>query len=188
MVDDSHAVGFMGKTGRGTHEYNGVMGRVDVITGTLGKALGGASGGYTSGRKEIIDLLRQRSRPYLFSNTVAPSIVAASIKVIDVLSESSHLRDKLMENTKYFREEMGKLGFDILPGTHPIVPVMLGDAVLAQKMAARLLEKGIYVIGFSFPVVPKGKARIRVQVSAAHSMDDLKFAVEKFAEVKEEFK
>ena len=141
-----------------------------------------------SGKKEIIDLLRQRSRPYLFSNTVAPSIVAASIKVIDILSESSHLRDKLMENTKFFREEMEKLGFDILPGTHPIVPVMLGDAVLAQKMAARLLEKGIYVIGFSFPVVPKGKARIRVQVSAAHSMDDLKFAVKKFAEVKEEFK
>jgi len=188
MVDDSHAVGFMGDSGRGTHEYNKVMGKIDVITGTLGKALGGASGGYTSGRKEIIDLLRQRSRPYLFSNTVAPSIVAASIKVIDILSESSHLRDKLMENTKFFREEMEKLGFDILPGTHPIVPVMLGDAMLAQKMAARLLEKGIYVIGFSFPVVPKGKARIRVQVSAAHSMDDLKFAVEKFAEVKEEFK
>jgi len=186
MVDDSHAVGFMGDTGRGTHEYCDVMGRIDVITGTLGKALGGASGGYTSGRKEIIDLLRQRSRPYLFSNTVAPSIVAASMKVIDILSESSHLRDKLMENTKYFREEMGKLGFDILPGTHPIVPVMLGDAVLAKNMAARLLEKGIYVIGFSFPVVPKGKARIRVQVSAAHTMDDLKFAVEKFAEVKQE--
>jgi glycine C-acetyltransferase len=186
MVDDSHAVGFMGKTGRGTHEHNDVMGRVDVITGTLGKALGGASGGYTSGRKEIIDLLRQRSRPYLFSNTVAPSIVAASIKVIDILSESSHLRDKLMENTKYFREEMGKLGFDILPGTHPIVPVMLGDAVLAQKMAARLLEKGIYVIGFSFPVVPKGRARIRVQVSAAHTKENLKFAVKMFAEVKKE--
>ena len=188
MVDDSHAVGFMGDSGRGTHEYNNVMGKIDVITGTLGKALGGASGGYTSGRKEIIDLLRQRSRPYLFSNTVAPSIVAASIKVIDILSESSHLRDKLMENTKFFREEMSKLGFDILPGTHPIVPVMLGDAILAQKMAARLLEKRIYVIGFSFPVVPKGKARIRVQVSAAHSMDDLKTAVAKFAEVKEEFK
>jgi len=188
MVDDSHAVGFMGDSGRGTHEYNNVMGKIDVITGTLGKALGGASGGYTSGKKEIIDLLRQRSRPYLFSNTVAPSIVAASIKVIDILSESSHLRDKLMENTKFFRKEMEKLGFDILPGTHPIVPVMLGDAVLAQKMATRLLEKGIYVIGFSFPVVPKGKARIRVQVSAAHSMDDLKFAVKKFAEVKEEFK
>jgi glycine C-acetyltransferase len=187
MVDDSHAVGFMGDSGRGTHEHCDVMGRIDVITGTLGKALGGASGGYTSGRKEIIDLLRQRSRPYLFSNTVAPSIVAASIKVIDILSESSHLRDKLMVNTKYFREEMSKLGFDILPGTHPIVPVMLGDAALAQKIAARLLEKGIYVIGFSFPVVPKGKARIRVQVSAAHSMDDLKFAIEKFEEVKKEF-
>ncbi len=187
MVDDSHAVGFMGDTGRGTHEHCNVMGRIDVITGTLGKALGGASGGYTSGRKEIIDLLRQRSRPYLFSNTVAPSIVAASMKVIDILSESSQLRDKLMDNTKYFREEMDKLGFDILPGTHPIVPVMLGDAALAQKMAARLLEKGIYVIGFSFPVVPKGKARIRVQVSAAHTMDDLKFAVQMFGEVKQEF-
>ena len=186
MVDDSHAVGFMGDTGRGTHEHCNVMGRIDVITGTLGKALGGASGGYTSGRKEIIDLLRQRSRPYLFSNTVAPSIVAASMKVIEVLSESSHLRDKLMENTNYFREEMGKLGFDILPGTHPIVPVMLGDAALAQNMASRLLEKGIYVIGFSFPVVPKGKARIRVQVSAAHTMDDLKFAVQMFGEVKQE--
>ena len=186
MVDDSHAVGFMGDTGRGTHEHCNVMGRIDVITGTLGKALGGASGGYTSGRKEIIDLLRQRSRPYLFSNTVAPSIVAASMKVIEVLSESSHLRDKLMDNTKYFREEMDKLGFDILPGTHPIVPVMLGDAGLAQNMAARLLEKGIYVIGFSFPVVPKGKARIRVQVSAAHTMDDLKFAVQMFGEVKQE--
>jgi glycine C-acetyltransferase len=186
MVDDSHAVGFMGDSGRGTHEYCNVMGRIDVITGTLGKALGGASGGYTSGRKEIINLLRQRSRPYLFSNTVAPSIVVASIKVIDVLSESSHLRDKLMENTKFFREEMGKLGFDILKGKHPIVPVMLGDAVLAQKMATKLLEKGIYVVGFSFPVVPKGKARIRVQVSAAHSMDDLKFAVKMFADVKRE--
>lgn len=188
MVDDSHAVGFMGKTGRGTHEHCNVMGKIDVITGTLGKALGGASGGYTSGRKEIIELLRQRSRPYLFSNTVAPSIVNASIKVIDVLSESSHLRDKLMENTMFFREQMDKLGFDILPGTHPIVPVMLGDASLAQKMSARLLEKGIYVIGFSFPVVPKGKARIRVQVSAAHSKKDLEFAIRMFAEVKEEFK
>ncbi len=187
MVDDSHAVGFMGKSGRGTHEHCDVMGRVDIITGTLGKALGGASGGYTSGRKEIIEFLRQRSRPYLFSNTVAPSIVAASIKVIDVLSESSDLRDKLMENTTFFREEMNKLGYDILPGTHPIVPVMLGDAMVAQKMASRLLEKGVYVIGFSFPVVPKGKARIRVQVSSAHSKDDLKFAVKMFAEVKEEF-
>jgi glycine C-acetyltransferase len=187
MVDDSHAVGFMGDRGRGTHEYCGVMGRVDIITGTLGKALGGASGGYTSARSEIVEMLRQRSRPYLFSNTVAPSIIMASIKAIDLLTESNALRVKLHENTAYFRSEMQKLGFDILPGTHPIVPVMLGDAILAQKMAARLLEKGIYVIGFSFPVVPKGKARIRTQISAAHSMDDLRFAVEKFAEVKAEF-
>ncbi len=186
MVDDSHAVGFMGKNGRGTHEYNGVIGRVDIITGTLGKALGGASGGYTSGRKEIVDMLRQRSRPYLFSNTVAPSIINASIKVIDLLSESDDLRVKLNENTTFFREEMTKLGFDILPGIHPIVPVMLGDAKLAQKMAARLLEKGVYVIGFFYPVVPKGKARIRTQISAAHSREDLEFAIKMFAEVKEE--
>ncbi len=186
MVDDSHAVGFMGKNGRGTHEYNGVIGRVDIITGTLGKALGGASGGYTSGRKEIVDMLRQRSRPYLFSNTVAPSIINASIKVIDLLSESDDLRVKLNENTTFFREEMTKLGFDILPGIHPIVPVMLGDAKLAQKMAARLLEKGVYVIGFFYPVVPKGKARIRTQISAAHSRKDLEFAIKMFAEVKEE--
>ncbi len=186
MVDDSHAVGFMGKNGRGTHEYNGVIGRVDIITGTLGKALGGASGGYTSGRKEIVDMLRQRSRPYLFSNTVAPSIINASIKVIDLLSESDDLRVKLNENTTFFREEMLKLGFDILPGIHPIVPVMLGDAKLAQKMAARLLEKGVYVIGFFYPVVPKGKARIRTQISAAHSRKDLEFAIKMFAEVKEE--
>ncbi len=186
MVDDSHAVGFMGKNGRGTHEYNDVIGRVDIITGTLGKALGGASGGYTSGRKEIVDMLRQRSRPYLFSNTVAPSIIKASIKVIDLLSESDDLRVKLNENTTFFREEMSKLGFNILPGTHPIVPVMLGDAKLAQKMAARLLEKGVYVIGFFYPVVPQGKARIRTQISAAHSREDLEFAIKMFAEVKKE--
>ncbi|GMU95565.1 MAG: glycine C-acetyltransferase [Ignavibacterium album] len=186
MVDDSHAVGFMGKHGRGTHEYNDVMGRVDIITGTLGKALGGASGGYTSARKEIVDLLRQRSRPYLFSNTVAPAIVAASIKVLDMLSSTTHLRDKLEENTKYFREKIKAAGFNIKEGVHPIVPIMLGDAVLAQQMAARMLEKGVYVIGFFYPVVPKGTARIRVQISAAHSKEDLDFAVEKFAEVKKE--
>jgi glycine C-acetyltransferase len=186
MVDDSHAVGFMGKNGRGTHEYNDVIGRVDIITGTLGKALGGASGGYTSGRKEIIDMLRQRSRPYLFSNTVAPSIIKASIKVIELLSEYDDLRVKLHSNTSFFREEMTKLGFNILPGVHPIVPVMLGDAKLAQEMAARLLEKGVYVIGFSYPVVPQGKARIRTQISAAHSRKDLEFAIKMFAEVKEE--
>ncbi len=186
MVDDSHAVGFMGKNGRGTHEYNDVIGRVDIITGTLGKALGGASGGYTSGRKEIVDILRQRSRPYLFSNTVAPSIIKASIKVIELLSTSDNLRVKLHENTSFFRQEMSKLGFNILPGTHPIVPVMLGDAKLAKEMAARLLNKGVYVIGFSFPVVPKDKARIRTQISAAHSREDLEFAVRMFAEVKEE--
>ncbi len=186
MVDDSHAVGFMGKHGKGTHEYNGVIGRIDIITGTLGKALGGASGGYTSGRKEIIDMLRQRSRPYLFSNTVAPSIVSASLKVLEMLSSTTDLRDKLEENTKYFREQISNAGFNIKPGTHPIVPIMLGDAVLAQKMAARLLEKGIYVIGFFYPVVPKGTARIRVQISAAHSKDDLDFAVKMFSEVKEE--
>jgi glycine C-acetyltransferase len=186
MVDDSHAVGFMGKHGKGTHEHNNVMGRVDIITGTLGKALGGASGGYTSARKEIVDLLRQRSRPYLFSNTVAPSIVAASIKVLEMLSSTTHLRDKLEENTKYFREKIKSAGFEIKEGIHPIVPIMLGDAVLSQKMAARLLEKGIYVIGFFYPVVPKGTARIRVQISAAHSKEDLDFAVEKFSEVKKE--
>lgn len=186
MVDDSHAVGFMGKHGKGTHEYNGVLGRIDIITGTLGKALGGASGGYTSARREIIDLLRQRSRPYLFSNTVAPSIVAASLKVIDLLSRTTDLRDKLEENTRYFREKIKKAGFEIKDGIHPIVPIMLGDAVLSQKMAAKLLEKGIYVIGFFFPVVPKNTARIRVQISAAHSKKDLDFAIEKFTEVKEE--
>ena len=188
MVDDSHAVGFMGKQGRGTHEYNNVMGRIDIITGTLGKALGGASGGYTSGRKEIIDLLRQRSRPYLFSNTVAPSIVAGSIKVLEMLSSTTHLRDKLEENTKYFRENIKKAGLSIKDGVHPIVPIMLGDAVLAQKVASRMLEKGVYVIGFFYPVVPKGAARIRVQISAAHSRDDLDFAIKAFKEVKEELK
>jgi glycine C-acetyltransferase len=186
MVDDSHAVGFIGKTGRGTPEYHGVMDRIDVITGTLGKALGGASGGYTSAKKEIIELLRQRSRPYLFSNSVAPPIVGASIKAIDLLTESTELRDKLQENTRYFRTELSKIGLEILPGEHPIVPVMFGDARPAVKMAESLLNKGIYVIPFSFPVVPKGKARIRTQVSAAHSTQDLKFAVEKFAEAKKE--
>jgi len=184
MVDDSHAVGFMGTHGKGTHEHNGVLGRIDIITGTLGKALGGASGGYTSARKEIVDLLRQRSRPYLFSNTVAPSIVAASLKVLDLLSSTTDLRDMLEDNTKYFREKIKEAGFEIKEGIHPIVPIMLGDAVLSQKMAARLLEKGVYVIGFFYPVVPKGTARIRVQISAAHSKKDLDFAIEKFKEVK----
>ena len=186
MVDDSHAVGFMGKGGRGTPEYHSVTERIDVITGTLGKALGGASGGYTSGRKEIIDLLRQRSRPYLFSNSVAPPIVAASIAAIDLLSSSTELRDKLEENTRYFREKIASIGLEVLPGEHPIVPIMFGDAKPAVKMAELLLEKGIYVIPFSFPVVPKGKARIRTQVSAAHSREDLDFAIEKFAEAKAE--
>ncbi len=188
MVDDSHAVGFMGKTGRGTHEYNHVMGRVDIITGTLGKALGGASGGYTSGRKEIIEFLRQRSRPYLFSNTLAPSIAGASLKVLELLSRSTELRDKLETNTKFFREGMGKLGFNILPGTHPICPVMLGDAALAGKFAEAMLAKGVYVIGFSYPVVPQGKARIRTQISAAHTRQDLEKAINAFAEVKNELK
>jgi glycine C-acetyltransferase len=187
MVDDSHAVGFLGKTGRGTHEHCGVMGRVDVFTGTLGKALGGASGGYTSGRKEIIDLLRQRSRPYLFSNTIAPSIAAASIKCLELLSQSTALRDRLEENTRFFRAGLTKAGLTIRPGTHPIVPVMIGDASLSQKVAARMLEKGVYVIGFFFPVVPQGLARIRTQVSAAHSREDLAFAINAFAEVKQEF-
>jgi glycine C-acetyltransferase len=188
MIDDSHAVGVLGRRGRGTHEYRDVMGRIDIITGTLGKALGGASGGYTSGRKEIIEMLRQRSRPYLFSNTLAPAIVATSLKVLDILSASTELRDKLAENTRYFREKIAKIGLEVLPGEHPIVPIMLGDAVLAQKMAEKLLDKGIYVIGFSYPVVPKGAARIRTQISAAHSRQDLDFAVEKIAEVKEEMK
>ena len=186
MVDDSHAVGFMGKKGRGTHEYHNVMERIDMITGTLGKALGGASGGYTSGRKEIIQLLRQRSRPYLFSNTVAPSIISASIKVLELLTKSDNLREKLNSNTTYFRRAMTDAGFNILPGSHPIVPIMLGEASLAKTMADRMLEKGVYVIGFSFPVVPKGQARIRTQISAAHSQADLEFAVEKFVEVKKE--
>ncbi len=186
MVDDSHAVGFMGKTGRGTHEYCDVMGRVDIITGTLGKALGGASGGYTSGKKEIIELLRQRSRPYLFSNTLAPAVVIGSLKVLEILEASTHLRDKLEENTKYFREKIRKIGLEIRDGVHPIVPIMLYDAVLAQKMAEKMLEKGVYVVGFFFPVVPKGQARIRTQISSAHSKADLDFAIEKFAEVKRE--
>lgn len=186
MVDDSHAVGFMGEHGRGTHEHCGVMGRVDIITGTLGKALGGASGGFTSASKEVVDLLRQRSRPYLFSNTLAPAICAASIKVFDMLMESTALRDKVHENTAYFRSELGKLGFDVPESTHPIVPVMLYDARVAQEFAARMLDKGVYVVGFFYPVVPQGKARIRTQVSAGHSKEDLDFAVRCFREVKEE--
>jgi glycine C-acetyltransferase len=186
MVDDSHAVGFMGKRGRGTHEHHNVMGRIDILTGTLGKALGGASGGYTSGRKEIIDLLRQRSRPYLFSNSVAPPIVAASIKVLDLLAETSELRERLFWNTRMFRERMTSHGFNIVPGEHPIVPVMLGDAALAARMADMLLKRGVYVVGFSYPVVPQGKARIRVQVSAAHTPEELEFAVEQFAATKSE--
>jgi glycine C-acetyltransferase len=186
MVDDSHATGVLGKRGRGTPEHCGVIGRADIITGTLGKALGGASGGFTSGRKEIIELLRQRSRPYLFSNTLAPAIVATSLRVLEMLSASTQLRDKLAENTRYFRQQIAGLGLDVVPGEHPIVPIMLGDAVLAQKMAEKLLEKGVYVIGFSYPVVPKGAARIRTQISAAHSRDDLDVAVEKIGEVKQE--
>ncbi len=186
MVDDSHAVGFIGKTGRGTHEHCDVMGRVDVITGTLGKALGGASGGYTSGKKEVIELLRQRSRPYLFSNSVAPPIVTAAIAAIDMLSNSTELRDKLADNTRYFREKIASIGLTVVPGEHPIVPVMFGDAMPAVKMAESLLAKGVYVIPFSFPVVPKGKARIRTQVSAAHSKEDLAFAIAMFAEAKAE--
>lgn len=186
MVDDSHAVGFMGEHGRGTHEACGVMGRVDIITGTLGKALGGASGGYTAASKEVIDLLRQRSRPYLFSNALAPAICAASIKVLDMLNESTALRDKVHENTAFFRAELGKLGFDVPQSTHPIVPVMLYDAKVAQEFAARMLEKGVYVVGFCYPVVPMGKARIRTQVSAGHSKEDLEFAVRCFKEVKKE--
>jgi glycine C-acetyltransferase len=176
----------MGEHGRGTHEYCGVMGRVDIITGTLGKALGGASGGYTAAKQEIIDLLRQRSRPYLFSNTVAPAICAASIKVLDILEESTALRDKLHENTRYFRAELGKLGFDVPKSEHPIVPVMLYDAKIAQEFAAKMLEHGVYVVGFFYPVVPMDKARIRTQVSAAHTKEDLDFAVAAFAAVKAE--
>jgi len=186
MIDESHCSGFMGKTGRGTHEYHGVMGKIDIITGTLGKALGGASGGFTSGRKEIIDMLRQRSRPYLFSNTLAPSITGASIAVFDMLSETTELRDKLEKNTQYFRQKMTEAGFDIKPGVHPIVPVMLYDAKLAQQFAAKMLDEGIYVIGFYYPVVPQGKARIRVQISAAHNAGHLDKAITAFTKVGKE--
>lgn len=186
MIDECHSSGFLGRTGRGTHEYRGVMGKIDIITGTLGKALGGASGGFTSGRKEIIDMLRQKSRPYLFSNTLAPSIVGASIAVLDMLTETTELRDQLEFNTKYFRTKMTEAGFDIKPGDHPIVPIMLYDAVLAQKMAARLLEEGIYVIGFFYPVVAKGQARIRVQLSAAHRQEHLDKAITAFIKVGKE--
>jgi glycine C-acetyltransferase len=186
MIDESHCSGFMGKTGRGTHEHHNVMGKIDIITGTLGKALGGASGGFTSGRKEIIDMLRQRSRPYLFSNTLAPAITGASIAVLDMLSETTDLRDKLETNTQYFREKMTEAGFDIKPGVHPIVPVMLYDAKLAQEFAARMLEEGIYVIGFYYPVVPQGKARIRVQISAAHDRAHLDKAIAAFTKVGKE--
>jgi len=186
MVDDSHAVGFMGENGRGTHEYHRVMGRVDVLTGTLGKALGGASGGYTSARREIVELLRQRSRPYLFSNSVAPVIVGASLHVLHMIEKAKDLRERLHSNTRLFRERMAAAGFDIPAGDHPIVPVMLGNALLATRFADRLLERGIYVIGFSYPVVPQGKARIRVQISAAHTRGDLEFAVQQFAAVRGE--
>ena len=188
MIDDAHASGFLGKTGRGTHEYRGVMGKIDIITGTLGKALGGASGGFTSGRKRIIELLRQRSRPYLFSNSVAPPIVAGSIKALELLTSSTELRDKLEENTKFFRAALTEHGLTIKPGTHPIVPIMLGDAALSQTFAARMLEKGVYVIGFFYPVVPHGTARVRTQVSAAHSREDLEFAVNAFAETNDELR
>lgn len=186
MVDDSHAVGFMGKTGRGTHEHCDVMGRIDILTGTLGKALGGASGGYTSGRKEIVELLRQRSRPYLFSNTLCPSIAGASIAALCLLKQSTTLRDTLESHTRWFRAAMTEAGFQIVPGEHPIVPVMLGDAALASKFADAMLERGIYVIGFSYPVVPQGKARIRTQISAAHTREDLEKAVKAFTEVKQQ--
>ena len=186
MVDDSHAVGFMGKHGRGTPEFCGVMGRVDIITGTFGKAMGGASGGYTAARQPIVDLLRQRSRPYLFSNTLAPAICAATIKTIDLLEESTALRDRVHENARYFRAEMEKLGFDLLPGEHPIVPVMLYDPRVAAEFARRMLDKGVYVVGFCYPVVPKGKDRIRTQISAGHTKEDLDFAVKCFGEVKKE--
>jgi len=186
MVDDSHAVGFVGARGRGTHEHHGVMDRVDVLTGTLGKALGGASGGYTSGRREIIDLLRQRSRPYLFSNTLCPSIAGATLKVLDMLSESTELRDRLERNTRFFRDGLAQIGMRVLPGTHPICPVMIGDAALAVKTADAMLQKGVYVIGFSYPVVPKGEARIRTQISAAHTQAELELALDAFAGVKRE--
>jgi glycine C-acetyltransferase len=185
-IDECHASGFVGARGRGTHEYRGVFGKVDIITGTLGKALGGASGGFTSGRKEVIDLLRQRSRPYLFSNTLTPSIVGASLTVLDILESTTELRDKLEENTKYFRQAIVEAGFEIRPGEHPIVPIMVYDAVTAQRLAARLLELGIYVIGFFFPVVPKGQARIRVQISAGHSRLDLELAVGAFKQAGQE--
>jgi glycine C-acetyltransferase len=186
MIDECHATGFMGKTGRGSHEFRNVMGRIDIITGTYGKALGGASGGFTAAKKEIVEILRQRSRPYLFSNTLAPSIVGASIKVLDLLSSSTALRDKLEKNTAYFRKEMTEAGFDILPGEHPIVPIMLYDAKLAQEFAAKLLDEGIYVIGFFYPVVPQGKARIRVQISAGHEQEHLEKAVAAFTKVGKE--
>jgi glycine C-acetyltransferase len=186
MVDDSHAVGFIGAHGRGTHEYHGVMGRIDILTGTLGKALGGASGGYVSARKEIVEMLRQRARPYLFSNSVAPPIAAASLKVLELLSESGGLRARLRENQQFFREQMTAAGFHLLPGEHPIIPIMLGDAKVAAELARALLAKGVYVIAFSYPVVPQGKARIRTQMSAAHSREELAFAVAKFAEAKQE--
>jgi glycine C-acetyltransferase len=186
MVDDSHAVGFIGENGRGTHEHNGVMGRIDAITGTLGKALGGASGGYVSGRKELVAILRQRSRPYLFSNSLAPPIVAASLKVLEILRTAKDLRQRLADNTTFFRRRMTEEAFEILPGEHPIVPVMVGDAALAGRMAAVMLEKGVYVVGFSYPVVPQGKARIRTQVSAAHSRDELEGAVRAFVETRSE--
>lgn len=186
LVDDSHAVGFMGQTGRGTHEQAGVMGRVDILTGTLGKALGGASGGYVSGKKEIIELLRQRSRPYLFSNTLAPAITAASIRVLELLSASTELRDTLFAHTAYYREQMTRAGFAVGDGIHPIVPVMLGDARLAQEMSRRMIERGVFVVGFFYPVVPQGKARIRTQISAAHSQADLDFAIQTFIAVRKE--
>jgi glycine C-acetyltransferase len=186
MVDDSHAVGFMGRQGRGTHEHCGVMGRIDIITGTLGKALGGASGGYTSGRREIIELLRQRSRPYLFSNTLAPIIAGASLKALELLKQSTCLRDALETNTRHFRQAMTAAGFDIAPGEHPIVPVMLGSAALASRFADAMLAHGVYVVGFSYPVVPQGKARIRTQISAAHTQEDLDRAVRAFVEVRQE--
>jgi glycine C-acetyltransferase len=188
MVDDSHATGVLGKHGRGTHEHHGVMGRIDILTGTLGKALGGATGGYTAARAEIVEFLRQRSRPYLFSNSVAPPVVGSALKAIDLLTASTELRDRLAENTRYFRGQMTERGFNIVPGEHPIVPIMLGDAALASRMAERMLERGVYVVGFSYPVVPQGKARIRVQVSAAHTRDDLDFAVVAFAAVRDELR
>ena len=187
MVDDCHATGFVGKTGRGSAEHSGAFGRVDIITGTFGKALGGASGGFTAAKKEIVEMLRQKSRPYLFSNTLAPAIVGASIRVLDILSESTELRDKLEANTQIFRSGMTQAGFDIIPGTHPITPVMLYDAPLAQKFAAELLEEGIYVIGFFFPVVPKGKARIRVQISAGHEPEHIEQAIHAFTKVGKKF-